>query len=176
MSVLCRTVTSSDVRDLLSLMLDKSPETRIDLDGIRSHKWVDRAGVLVSKEDNCSQYIEVTDEEVDDAIRDCTTHFAALVLVKMMLQKKSFKVPAFNRMMQRAATVQEDDKPDTEELKKPRSASVRDTSGADLANQFSDLVVTLPVPERHKPAKSKTLVHQNSIHSSAGDPSPSTST
>ncbi|KAI6656677.1 Calcium/calmodulin-dependent protein kinase kinase 2 isoform X1 [Oopsacas minuta] len=155
-------ITSPDVRNLMSLLLDKSADSRISLDGVRNHVWTCRAGPLVSKEENCSEYIEVTEEEVDGAIKSCSTMFAALVIVKMMLQKKSFRVPILAKKLRDRSATDASDKLDSSEC----------LSDPKLTNQISDMFT---YPDSGLPKSgAKSLRRQSSVDSPLGDPCLST--
>ncbi|XP_064095997.1 calcium/calmodulin-dependent protein kinase kinase 1-like isoform X3 [Macrobrachium nipponense] len=84
---------SGDLKDLISLMLEKNPNQRITLPDIKEHPWV-TAGTqypLPSEEENCV-LIEVTDEEVQSCVRSIPK-LETLILIKCMLKKHSFQNP-----------------------------------------------------------------------------------
>ncbi|KAJ2617291.1 hypothetical protein H4S08_000392 [Coemansia sp. RSA 1365] len=59
-------------QDLLSRMLDRSPDSRIRIHDIREHPWVtqDGAFALPSKEENCKHIVEpVTQEDVNNTVK-----------------------------------------------------------------------------------------------------------
>lgn len=57
--------------DLLGRLLEKDPVRRMTLRDLRAHEWVTRhdAVPLPSFELNCSELIEVTEEEVKNCVR-----------------------------------------------------------------------------------------------------------
>lgn len=77
---------SSKLRHLIEQMLDKSPEKRIKISGIKQHSWLtnDTTEPLPSEADNCRIPVTVTDEEV--------IKLGTLVLIKTMLKQHSFQV------------------------------------------------------------------------------------
>lgn len=84
---------SDDLKDLLSLMLEKNPALRITLPDIKEHPWVDAGGQypLPTEEENCV-LIEVTEEEVQSCVRSIPK-LETLILIKCMLKKHSFQNP-----------------------------------------------------------------------------------
>ncbi|KAB7506328.1 Calcium/calmodulin-dependent protein kinase kinase 2 [Armadillidium nasatum] len=84
---------SEDLKDLISMMLCKDPNTRITLPQIKEHPWV-TAGFqypLPSEEENCV-LIEVTEEEVKSCVRSIPK-LDTLILIKCMIKKHSFQNP-----------------------------------------------------------------------------------
>ncbi|XP_068249427.1 calcium/calmodulin-dependent protein kinase kinase 1-like isoform X2 [Palaemon carinicauda] len=84
---------SDDLKDLISLMLEKNPNQRITLPEIKEHPWV-TAGTqypLPTEEENCI-LIEVTEEEVQSCVRSIPK-LETLILIKCMLKKHSFQNP-----------------------------------------------------------------------------------
>ncbi|KAH6592489.1 hypothetical protein BASA50_008104 [Batrachochytrium salamandrivorans] len=73
---------SNDLKDLLSKMMDKNPNTRIQMSQIKIHPWVTENGrdPLLSTDANCV-YEDVTEEEVAHAFRP------ALRFVNKMMKK-----------------------------------------------------------------------------------------
>ena len=74
----------ADLRDLLSRLLEKDPQNRIEMDDIREHPWVTRRGTdkLLSKEENTSNLVEPpTEEELDSAITAPIRHLFTVVSV-----------------------------------------------------------------------------------------------
>ncbi|KAJ2079371.1 hypothetical protein H4R24_003815 [Coemansia sp. RSA 988] len=60
------------LQDLLSRMLDRSPDSRIRIDDIREHPWVTQNGafILPTKEENCEHIVEpVTQEDVNNTVQ-----------------------------------------------------------------------------------------------------------
>ncbi|XP_063598075.1 calcium/calmodulin-dependent protein kinase kinase 1-like isoform X1 [Penaeus indicus] len=84
---------SDDLKDLISLMLEKDPAKRITLPDIKQHPWVTAGNQypLPTEEENCV-LIEVTDEEVQTCVRSIPK-LETLILIKCMLKKHSFHNP-----------------------------------------------------------------------------------
>ncbi|XP_042209895.1 calcium/calmodulin-dependent protein kinase kinase 1-like [Homarus americanus] len=84
---------SDDLKDLISLMLEKIPARRITLPDIKEHPWVSAGNQypLPSEEENCV-LIEVTEEEVQCCVRSIPK-LETLILIKCMLKKHSFQNP-----------------------------------------------------------------------------------
>ncbi|XP_069164808.1 uncharacterized protein [Procambarus clarkii] len=84
---------SDDLKDLISLMLEKIPAKRITLPDIKEHPWVTAGNQypLPSEEENCI-LIEVTEEEVQSCVRSIPK-LETLILIKCMLKKHSFQNP-----------------------------------------------------------------------------------
>ncbi|KAM4627727.1 calcium/calmodulin-dependent protein kinase kinase 1b [Polymixia lowei] len=84
---------SEDVKELIQLMLDKNPETRITIPEVKVHRWVTQGGSdpLPLEEDHCT-VVEVTEEEVQNSIK-LIPSLSAVILVKSMLRKRSFGNP-----------------------------------------------------------------------------------
>ncbi|KAJ2801701.1 hypothetical protein H4R20_003577 [Coemansia guatemalensis] len=60
------------LQDLLSRMLDRSPDSRIRIEDIREHPWVTQNGsyALPTKEENCEHIVEpVTQEDVNNTVK-----------------------------------------------------------------------------------------------------------
>ncbi|KAG0156640.1 hypothetical protein PDIDSM_3821 [Penicillium digitatum] len=74
-------------KDLIGRILEKDPEKRIDMFGLREHPWVTKHGAdpLLSFEENTSQIIEPpTEEEMNSAI---TTNMGHLMTVMKAVKK-----------------------------------------------------------------------------------------
>ncbi|KGO67965.1 Calcium/calmodulin-dependent/calcium-dependent protein kinase [Penicillium italicum] len=74
-------------KDLIGRILEKDPEKRIDMFGLREHPWVTKNGTdpLLSFEENTSQIIEPpTEEEMNSAI---TTNMGNLMTVMKAVKK-----------------------------------------------------------------------------------------
>ncbi|NP_001124097.1 calcium/calmodulin-dependent protein kinase kinase 1b [Danio rerio] len=84
---------SEQLKDLITRMLDKVPETRITLAEIKLHPWVtvDGTDLLPLEEDHCT-VVEVTEEEVQNSVK-LVPSLSAVILVKSMLRKRSFSNP-----------------------------------------------------------------------------------
>ncbi|XP_067263008.1 calcium/calmodulin-dependent protein kinase kinase 1 [Chanodichthys erythropterus] len=84
---------SEGLKDLVSRMLDKNPDTRITVPEIKVDPWVTQDGTdpLPLEEEHCS-VIEVTEEEVQNSVKFIPS-LSAVILVKAMLRKRSFGNP-----------------------------------------------------------------------------------
>ncbi|XP_051717582.1 calcium/calmodulin-dependent protein kinase kinase 1b [Ctenopharyngodon idella] len=86
-------VISEGLKELITRMLDKVPETRITLPEIKLHTWVtvDGTDPLPLEEEHCT-VVEVTEEEVQNSVK-LVPSLSAVILVKSMLRKRSFSNP-----------------------------------------------------------------------------------
>ncbi|KAG7243108.1 hypothetical protein INR49_016483, partial [Caranx melampygus] len=86
-------VISNELKELIGLMLEKNPETRITIPKIKLHPWVTENGSnpLPLEEEHCTA-VEVTEEEVQNSIK-LIPSLSAVILVKSMLRKRSFSNP-----------------------------------------------------------------------------------
>ncbi|XP_029923311.1 calcium/calmodulin-dependent protein kinase kinase 1b isoform X1 [Myripristis murdjan] len=86
-------VLSEELKELILMMLDKNPETRITLPQIKLHRWVTENGSnpLPLEEEHCTA-VEVTEEEVQNSIK-LIPSLSTVILVKSMLRKRSFSNP-----------------------------------------------------------------------------------
>lgn len=84
---------AEDLKDLITRMLDKNPESRIVVPDIKLHPWVTRHGAepLPSEDENCT-LVEVTEEEVENSVKHIPS-LATVILVKTMIRKRSFGNP-----------------------------------------------------------------------------------
>ncbi|XP_077776202.1 calcium/calmodulin-dependent protein kinase kinase 2 isoform X6 [Podarcis muralis] len=84
---------SDELKDLITQMLDKNPESRITVPEIKVHPWVTKNGVepLPTEDENCT-LIEVTEEEVENSVKHIPS-LATVILVKSMIRKRSFGNP-----------------------------------------------------------------------------------
>ncbi|XP_047449252.1 calcium/calmodulin-dependent protein kinase kinase 1b [Mugil cephalus] len=84
---------SNELKELIEMMLDKSPETRITIPEIKFHPWVTENGSnpLPLEEEHCTA-VEVTEEEVKNSVK-LIPSLSAVILVKSMLRKRSFSNP-----------------------------------------------------------------------------------
>ncbi|XP_042636533.1 calcium/calmodulin-dependent protein kinase kinase 2 [Orycteropus afer afer] len=84
---------TEDLKDLITRMLDKNPESRILVPEIKLHPWVTRHGAepLPSEDENCT-LVEVTEEEVENSVKHIPS-LATVILVKTMIRKRSFGNP-----------------------------------------------------------------------------------
>ncbi|OPJ75048.1 calcium/calmodulin-dependent protein kinase kinase 2 isoform A [Patagioenas fasciata monilis] len=81
------------LKDLITRMLDKNPETRISVPEIKLHPWVTKNGaeLLPTEDENCT-LVEVTEEEVENSVKHIPS-LATVILVKTMIRKRSFGNP-----------------------------------------------------------------------------------
>ncbi|NXG61613.1 KKCC2 kinase, partial [Hemiprocne comata] len=81
------------LKDLITRMLDKNPESRISVPEIKLHPWVTKNGVelLPTEDENCT-LVEVTEEEVENSVKHIPS-LATVILVKTMIRKRSFGNP-----------------------------------------------------------------------------------
>ncbi|XP_051966128.1 calcium/calmodulin-dependent protein kinase kinase 1b [Xyrauchen texanus] len=84
---------SEGLKQLITRMLDKLPETRITIPEIKLHPWVTLDGTdpLPLEEEHCT-VVEVTEEEVQNSVK-LVPSLSAVILVKSMLRKRSFSNP-----------------------------------------------------------------------------------
>ncbi|XP_059406650.1 calcium/calmodulin-dependent protein kinase kinase 1-like isoform X2 [Carassius carassius] len=85
--------SSEGLKNLVSRMLDKNPDTRIPIPEIKVDPWVTQDGTdpLPLEEDHCT-VVEVTEEEVQNSVKFVPS-LSAVILVKAMLRKRSFGNP-----------------------------------------------------------------------------------
>ncbi|NXE72003.1 KKCC2 kinase, partial [Cochlearius cochlearius] len=81
------------LKDLITRMLDKNPESRISVPEIKLHPWVTKNGaeLLPTEDENCT-LVEVTEEEVENSVKHIPS-LATVILVKTMIRKRSFGNP-----------------------------------------------------------------------------------
>ncbi|KAM3826383.1 calcium/calmodulin-dependent protein kinase kinase 2 isoform 1-T1 [Vipera latastei] len=84
---------SDELKDLITQMLDKKPESRITIPEIKLHPWATKNGSepLPTEDENCT-LIEVTEEEVENSVKHIPS-LATVILVKAMIRKRSFGNP-----------------------------------------------------------------------------------
>uniref|UniRef100_A0A7G3AE88 calcium/calmodulin-dependent protein kinase n=1 Tax=Lutzomyia longipalpis TaxID=7200 RepID=A0A7G3AE88_LUTLO len=84
---------SSDLKDLITKILQKDPNLRINLPQIKVHNWVTANGLhhLPSEEDNC-RLIQISDEDMSSVVKSIPK-LDTLILIKTMLKKHSFQNP-----------------------------------------------------------------------------------
>ncbi|KAL7848573.1 hypothetical protein SRHO_G00201960 [Serrasalmus rhombeus] len=84
---------SEELRELITRMLDKVPETRITISEMKLHPWVTLNGLepLPLEEEHCT-VVEVTEEEVQNSVK-LIPSLSTVILVKSMLRKRSFGNP-----------------------------------------------------------------------------------
>ncbi|KAJ5320565.1 hypothetical protein PENANT_c033G09506 [Penicillium antarcticum] len=86
-SLVCEEEADEGFKDLIERILEKDPEKRIDMFGLREHPWVTKDGTdpLLSFEENTSQIIAPpTEEEMNSAI---TTNMGNLMTVMKAVKK-----------------------------------------------------------------------------------------
>lgn len=88
-----RPPVTDSLKDLILLMLNKDPGTRLTLKGIKTHPWVTKNGTvaLPSEADNC-RLIEITEEDIKNVIKSIPK-LDTLILIKTMLKNHSFQNP-----------------------------------------------------------------------------------
>ncbi|KAM9178964.1 calcium/calmodulin-dependent protein kinase kinase 2 isoform 3-T4 [Mergus octosetaceus] len=74
------------LKDLITRMLDKNPESRISVPEIKNG-----AELLPTEDENCT-LVEVTEEEVENSVKHIPS-LATVILVKTMIRKRSFGNP-----------------------------------------------------------------------------------
>ncbi|CAN9501590.1 unnamed protein product [Ophioblennius macclurei] len=84
---------SEELRTLILQMLDKDPDTRINIPEIKLDQWVTQGGAdpLPLEEEHCSA-VEVTEEDIKNSVKFVPS-LSAVILVKAMLRKRSFSNP-----------------------------------------------------------------------------------
>uniref|UniRef100_A0A672FWQ6 calcium/calmodulin-dependent protein kinase n=1 Tax=Salarias fasciatus TaxID=181472 RepID=A0A672FWQ6_SALFA len=84
---------SEELRTLILRMLDKNPDTRINIPEIKMDQWVTQGGTdpLPLEEEHCSA-VEVTEEDIQNSVKFVPS-LSAVILVKAMLRKRSFSNP-----------------------------------------------------------------------------------
>ncbi|XP_070619324.1 calcium/calmodulin-dependent protein kinase kinase 2 isoform X2 [Erythrolamprus reginae] len=82
-----------ELKDLITQMLDKKPESRISIPEIKLHPWVTKNNTepLPTEDENCT-LVEVTEEEVENSVKHIPS-LATVILVKSMIRKRSFGNP-----------------------------------------------------------------------------------
>lgn len=82
-----------ELRTLILRMLDKDPDTRINIPEIKMDQWVTQGGTdpLPLEEEHCSA-VEVTEEDIQNSVKFVPS-LSAVILVKAMLRKRSFSNP-----------------------------------------------------------------------------------
>uniref|UniRef100_U3I632 Protein kinase domain-containing protein n=1 Tax=Anas platyrhynchos platyrhynchos TaxID=8840 RepID=U3I632_ANAPP len=92
-SPLPRPEVTDFLKDLITRMLDKNPESRISVPEIKLHPWVTKNGaeLLPTEDENCT-LVEVTEEEVENSVKHIPS-LATVILVKTMIRKRSFGNP-----------------------------------------------------------------------------------
>ncbi|RCI02639.1 hypothetical protein CU098_008623 [Rhizopus stolonifer] len=73
----------SHLLDLFQRILDRNPETRITMEELREHPWVTNNGTetMVPEEENCAIVSEVTEEDMNNAIKSIASLFVVMKAV-----------------------------------------------------------------------------------------------
>uniref|UniRef100_W8BQ86 calcium/calmodulin-dependent protein kinase n=2 Tax=Ceratitis capitata TaxID=7213 RepID=W8BQ86_CERCA len=84
---------SEKLKDCISKMLDKTPETRISLQQLKEHAWVTKDGshLLPNESENC-ELVKISEEDIN-AVVQSIPKLDTLILIKTMLKKHSFGNP-----------------------------------------------------------------------------------
>ncbi|GAA5795642.1 kinase-like domain-containing protein [Helicostylum pulchrum] len=93
---------SGNLLDLLERILDRNPDTRITMKELRNHSWItnDDTETMISEEDNCDVVTEVTEEEMNNAIKSIASIFAVIKAVsKFKRHSRSLSQQSLNKMM-----------------------------------------------------------------------------
>ncbi|KAG2202363.1 kinase-like domain-containing protein [Mucor mucedo] len=107
---------SGNLLDLFHRILDRNPDTRITMRELRNHAWITNDGTetMISEEDNCDVVSEVTEEEMNNAIKSIASIFAVIKAVsKFKRHSRSLSQQSLNKMM---ADVKREDAIKDEEL------------------------------------------------------------
>lgn len=71
-----------ELQDLLRKILTKDPEKRITLSEVRAHPWVLQTTRSVpSKEENCQEEIDISEDDIQSAIKPFYTPIHILVCI-----------------------------------------------------------------------------------------------
>ncbi|OBZ84426.1 Calcium/calmodulin-dependent protein kinase kinase 2 [Choanephora cucurbitarum] len=92
-----------DLLDLFHKILDRNPDTRITMKELREHPWITNNGTetMLSEEDNCDIVSEVTEEEMNNAIKSIASIFAVIKAVsKFKRHSRSLSQKSLNQIMQ----------------------------------------------------------------------------
>ncbi|KAF8473514.1 kinase-like domain-containing protein [Kalaharituber pfeilii] len=89
-----------DLKDLILCLLDKNPKTRIKMCQLRVHPWVTRHGtdMLLSYEENTTEILIPTEEEVNHAITKSIRHVMTIVKALNKLKRLTAKKRAQRKM------------------------------------------------------------------------------
>lgn len=84
---------TSNLCDLITKMLTKDPNMRMNLSELKEHPWLTLQGTepLPSTDENCQRPVIVTDEEIECVITRAPK-LNTLILIKTMLKQHSFQV------------------------------------------------------------------------------------
>jgi len=87
---------SDSFNDILLKMLERNPEKRITIAGIREHPWLTRNGIdpLPLKEENCTNVIElITEDDLQGAVRNINNLFTVIKAVSKLKQLRKLSKP-----------------------------------------------------------------------------------
>lgn len=93
---------SPELLDLFHKILDRNPDTRITMKELRNHPWITNNGTetMISEEDNCDIVSEVTEEEMNNAIKSIASIFAVIKAVsKFKRHSRSLSQQSLNKIM-----------------------------------------------------------------------------
>ncbi|KAI8890852.1 Pkinase-domain-containing protein [Backusella circina FSU 941] len=94
---------SPELLDLFHHILDKNPDTRITMKELRNNAWVTNNGtepITISEEDNCDIVSDVTEEEMNNAIKSIASIFAVMKAVsKFKRHSRSLSQQSLNKMV-----------------------------------------------------------------------------
>ncbi|KAG5682200.1 hypothetical protein PVAND_011567 [Polypedilum vanderplanki] len=84
---------SEELKDLISLMLEKDPIKRISLELVKEHKWVTKYGQFpMPCQDDCTKPVEISQEDINSVVKSIPK-LDTLILIKKMLKNHSFQNP-----------------------------------------------------------------------------------
>lgn len=107
---------SEDLKDLITQMLNKDPETRINMQQIKvrnqaffkfsrqkfqrnlttlkDHKWITRDGQdrMPTEEEHCQRLVQISEEDISSVVKSIPK-LDTLILIKKMLKNHSFQNP-----------------------------------------------------------------------------------
>lgn len=85
---------SAELQDLLWKLLTKDPEKRISISEVREHTWILKTSrTIPSKEENCLEEINVSEEDIQSAIKPFYTPIHILMMIKQMAKRRSLRNP-----------------------------------------------------------------------------------
>ncbi|KAI7903628.1 kinase-like domain-containing protein [Cokeromyces recurvatus] len=99
----CHKIIDENLMDLFHRILDRNPDTRITMKELREHPWITNNGTetLISEEDNCDIVSDVTEEEVNNAIKSIASIFAVMKAVtKFKRHSRSLSQKSLNKMIE----------------------------------------------------------------------------
>ena len=77
----CSVPVSLELKDLLLRLLEKNPNQRITIEEIRRHSWIvaGNDSSIPSTDENCCGLIDVSEEEIEGAVKKYQTPIHILV-------------------------------------------------------------------------------------------------